>query len=41
MSQDRLYALAVLSIEQEVRKSLDRELLITRFAEAKAWKVKF
>lgn len=36
MSQDRLPALAVLSIEQEVRKSLDMELLITRFVEAKA-----
>uniref|UniRef100_A0A3Q1DI04 TTF-type domain-containing protein n=1 Tax=Amphiprion ocellaris TaxID=80972 RepID=A0A3Q1DI04_AMPOC len=41
MSQDRLSALAVLSIEQEVRKSVDMDLLISRFAEAKARKVKF
>lgn len=41
MSQDRLSALAVLSIEHEVRKSLDMESVIARFAEAKARKVKF
>lgn len=40
MSQDRLSALAVLSIEQEVRKSLDMESVIARFAEAKARKVR-
>lgn len=33
--------LAVLSIEQEVRKSVDMDLLIARFAEAKARKIRF
>ena len=43
MSQDRLSALGVLSIEQDIRKSLDTEMesVITQFAEAKARKVKF
>lgn len=41
MSQDRLSALGVLSIEHDIRKSLDMEGVITRFAEAKARKVKF
>lgn len=40
MSQERLSSLAVLSIEHEVRKTLDTESLITRFAEAKACRVK-
>ena len=43
MSQDRLSALGVLSIEQDIRDSLDMEMenVITQFAEAKARKVKF
>lgn len=41
MSQERLSALAILSIEQDVRKSVDMELLITRFANAKARKIRF
>lgn len=41
MSQERLSALAVLSIEQEVWKSVDMDLLIARFAEAKARKIRF
>lgn len=40
MSQDRLSALAVFSIEHEVRKSLDMESVIARFAEANACKVR-
>ncbi|XP_016424812.1 zinc finger MYM-type protein 1-like [Sinocyclocheilus rhinocerous] len=39
--EDRLSALAVISIEQEVRKSLDMESVIARFAEAKARKARF
>lgn len=41
MSQETPSALAVLSIEQEVRKSVDMDLLIARFAEAKARKIRF
>lgn len=41
MSQDRLYVWGFLSIEYKIRKSLDMESFITRFAEAKACKVKF
>ena len=41
MTQERLSSLAVLSIEQEIRKSLDMKDVIARFAEAKARKVKF
>lgn len=41
MSQETLSALAVLSIEQEVRKSVDMDLLTARFAEAKARKIRF
>ena len=43
MSQDRLSDLGILSIEQDIRKSLDMEMesVITQFAEAKARKVKF
>nr|XP_055031053.1 zinc finger MYM-type protein 1-like [Misgurnus anguillicaudatus] len=41
MSQDRLSALAVISIEQEVTKAVDMESMIARFAEAKARKVRF
>uniref|UniRef100_A0A8C6WU32 TTF-type domain-containing protein n=1 Tax=Neogobius melanostomus TaxID=47308 RepID=A0A8C6WU32_9GOBI len=41
MSQERLSALALLSIEQKVRKTLDMESVIARFAEAKARKVRF
>ncbi len=40
MTQKRLSALAVISIEQEVRKSLDMESVIARFAEAKARKAR-
>lgn len=41
MSQDKLSALALLTIEQEVRKLLDMELLITKYAEKKTQEVKF
>ena len=41
MTQERLSSLAVLSIEQEIRKSLDMKDVIARFADAKARKVKF
>ena len=41
MSQEMLSELAVLSIEQEVRKSVDMDLLIARFAQAKARKIRF
>lgn len=41
MPQERLFELAVLSIEQKVRKSVDMDLLIARFAEAKAHKIRF
>uniref|UniRef100_A0A8C6WW11 TTF-type domain-containing protein n=1 Tax=Neogobius melanostomus TaxID=47308 RepID=A0A8C6WW11_9GOBI len=41
MSQERLSALALLSIEQKVWKTLDMESVIARFAEAKARKVRF
>lgn len=41
MSQDRLSTLAVLSKECNFRKSLDMELVIARFAEAEAHKVRF
>lgn len=40
MSQERLSALTVLSIEQQVRKSVGMDLLIARFAEAKARKIR-
>ena len=41
MTQERLSSLAVLSIEQEMRRSLDMKDVIARFADAKARKVKF
>lgn len=41
MSQERLSDLAVISIEQHVRRKLDMEDVITAFANAKARKVKF
>jgi len=41
MSQHRLSALATISIEHEVRKTLDMDSVIGRFAEAKARKVRF
>ena len=39
MTQERLSSLAVLSIEQEVAKTLDYSSLIDSFASAKAQKV--
>lgn len=41
MSQDRLSALAVISIEHDITKTLDIDSVITKFAEAKARKVRF
>ena len=41
MTQERLSSLAVLSIEQEIRKSLDMKDVIAKFADAKARKIKF
>ena len=41
MAQDRLSALATISIEHEVQQSLDMDEVISRFAEAKVRKVRF
>lgn len=41
MAQDRLSALATISIEHEVQQSLDMDAVISRFAEAKVRKLKF
>ena len=40
MAQDRLSALATISIEHEVQQTLDMDAVISRFAEAKVRKLK-